>query len=98
VITQNGKYAYTANAHSGSISSYRLSHAGTLSLLNSMAGLTGNNSSPIDMALSDNSQYLYDLASGTHVIVAFRVKSDGSLASIGSVDGLPASAVGLAAR
>ena len=98
VITQDGKYAYAANAHSGSISSYRLSDDGKLSLLNSLAGVTGNNSSPIDMALSNNSQYLYQLASGTHAIDAFQVRSDGSLVSIGSVDGLAASAAGLAAR
>ncbi len=98
VITQNGKYAYTANAHSGSISSYRVSPEGQLSLLQSRAGLTGDNSSPLDMALSNHSQYLYELASGAQAIDAFQVQSDGSLVSIGGVNGLPASAVGLAAR
>ena len=98
VITQNGKYAYTANAHSGSISSYGLSPDGKLKLLNGLAGVTGNNSSPIDMALSNNSHYLYELASGAHALDAFRVQPNGSLMSVGSVGGLPASAVGLAAR
>ncbi len=98
VITQNGNYAYTANTHSGSISSYRLSRNGQLSLLDSRAGVTGDNSSPIDIALSHDSQYLYQLASGAHAIVAFQVQPDGSLVSISSIGGLPASAVGLAAR
>ena len=61
------------------------------------AGLIGNGSHPIDMALSHNNQYLYQLASGAQTINAFKVQSDGSLIAIGSVGGIPASAVGLAA-
>jgi 6-phosphogluconolactonase len=97
VIGKNGKYAYTTNAGSGSISSYSIGKDGSLSLLNATAGLTGNGSSPIDMAFSNNENYLYALNSGTHSISAFQVMPDGSLVSLDETNVL-AGSVGLAAR
>ncbi|MBI5565931.1 MAG: beta-propeller fold lactonase family protein [Chloroflexi bacterium] len=97
VVTKNGKYAYTTNTGSGSISGYRVSKDGSISLVNSQSGLTGTGSSPIDAALSRNSQYLYTLNAGAHTIAGFGVNADGSLISIGGVSGLIAGAVGLAA-
>jgi len=97
VISKNGKYAYTTNAGSGSISSYRIENHGKLTLVEAQAGLTGDGSSPIDMALSNNGRFLYALNSGTSTISAFRVKSDGSLDALGDVN-VPAGSVGLAAR
>lgn len=97
VTTKNGKFAYTANAGSGSIAAYRVGHDGDLTLLNGVAGFTGATSHPSDMALSHNSQFLYVLANTTQSIGAFTVQADGSLTAINGVSGLPASAVGLAA-
>ncbi len=97
VISNNGKYAYTTNAGSGSISSYRIGKNGTLTLLEAQAGLTGNGSTPIDMALSNNGKHLYALGAGSHTISIFQVQEDGSLVSLGGV-GVPAGVVGLAAR
>lgn len=51
-ISKNGKFAYTTNAGSGSISSYAIGEDGTLTLLNPVAGSTGAGSSPVDMAFS----------------------------------------------
>jgi 6-phosphogluconolactonase (cycloisomerase 2 family) len=97
VITNNGKYAYTTNTGSGSISSYEIAKDGSLTLLDSQAGLTGDGSSPIDMALSNNSRYLYAIGAGSSAIHIFRVRSDGSLESLGEVS-VPAGSLGLAAR
>lgn len=55
-------------------------------------------SSPIDAALSKNSRFLYVLSHGTNTISGFAVADNGSLMPIGTVSGLPTSAVGLAAR
>ena len=98
VVTGNGRYAYTADAASGSISGYGVGRDGSLTLLNSQSGVTGNGSHPIDMALSNNSQYLYVLTTGTQAIGAFQVQADGSLTSVASVSGVSSSAVGFAAR
>jgi 6-phosphogluconolactonase (cycloisomerase 2 family) len=96
-ISKNGKFAYTTNAASGSISSYQIGKGGALTLLNPTAGLTGAGSSPVDMAFSNNGQYLYVLAGGAHTINFFQMSADGSLASTGSVS-VPVGVVGLAAH
>ena len=51
----------------------------------------------IDLALSGNSRYLYEL-NGNRSISGFRIEADGHLAAVGNVGGLPASTVGLVAR
>ena len=96
-ISKNGKYAYTTNAGSGTISSYGIGSDGALTLLNPAAGSTGAGSSPVDMAFSNNGAYLYALGAAAHTISIFQMSADGSLVSLGSI-GVPAGVVGLAAR
>jgi 6-phosphogluconolactonase (cycloisomerase 2 family) len=100
-LTSNERYAYTANAGSASISGYSVDRDGSLSLLdaNGVTGTTGAH--PADLALSNNSHYLYSLniTASTQSISAFEVQSDGSLSPVTGIgSGLPPSAVGLAAR
>jgi 6-phosphogluconolactonase (cycloisomerase 2 family) len=97
IVTNNGKYAYTANAGSGSLSLYKVGRDGALTLRNSAAGFTGATSHPSDMAFSSDSQFLYVLANNTQAIGAFAVQGDGSLVAVNGMSGLPATAVGLAA-
>ncbi len=101
VITNTGWYSYTSNAGTSNISGYRIRFDGSLSLLNdggNTAG-TGNGSHPIDMALSDNSLYLYALSAGTNTISVFLVGNlGGRLYPIQTISGLPATSQGLAAN
>ena len=99
VVTKDGRFIYTTNAGSGSISGYRANRWGQLSLLDpdGKSGETGAGSTPIDMALSHNSRYLYSLNSGNGTISAFRVNGHGGLEPLSGASGLPASADGLAA-
>lgn len=93
-ITDNGKYAYTANAHDGTISSYSVSPDGSLTLLQAVAA--GPIAVPVlDLALSNNSHFLYAADAGS--IVAYSVSTDGSLAPLPAGSGLPAGQ-GLAAN
>lgn len=100
VVSNDGRFAYTTNAGSGSVSAYRVAFDGRLQLLdrNGRTGLTRRGSAPIDMALSNDGRNLYTLNSGNETISAFRVKDDGGLARLKTLTGLPASANGLAAR
>jgi 6-phosphogluconolactonase (cycloisomerase 2 family) len=100
VITRNGRFAYTSNTGSGTISGYALDKEGRLTLLDSdgITGNTGAGSGPIDMALSHDSRFLYSLNSGNGTISAFRVNSKGALTSIAGANRVPAGANGLAAR
>ena len=98
VVTRNGRYAYTSNTGSGSISGYSVDRHGRLALLNAdgRTGVTG--AGPTDMALSGNSRFLYAITPATGEVAAFRVAADGSLTALGGARGIPASAVGLAAH
>jgi 6-phosphogluconolactonase len=94
-ISKNGKYAYTTNAGSASISSYEIGKDGSLTLLNPIAGSTG--ASPVDMSFSNNGKFLYALSSGGHEINIFQMSANGNLAALGTVS-VPAGVAGLAAR
>ena len=99
VTTGDGKFAYTTNTGSGSISGYAIGHDGSLSLLDSdgLTAVTGG--APIDAALSRNDQFLYALNAITLRIDAFRVGADGSLTALPSagIGGFPAGVNGLVA-
>jgi 6-phosphogluconolactonase (cycloisomerase 2 family) len=96
-ISKNGKYAYTTNAGSGSISSYTIGDDGSLSLLNPTAGITGAGSSPVDMAFSNNGAYLYALGNASHTITMFAMGADGSLNNLGAIS-VPVGVAGLASQ
>lgn len=98
VVTGNGRYAYTTNTGSASVSGYAVGNNGRLSLLNPDGKTANTGAGPTDAALSQGSRFLYVLASGAHQIDRFRVNGDGSLSALGAVGGLPAGSVGLAAR
>jgi len=98
VITGNGRFAFTSNTGSASISGYGLSPAGELSLLDADGVTATTTAGPIDLALTRNDRFLYSLDSGTGTISAFRVGADGSLTPAPGASGLPAGANGLAAR
>ncbi len=99
VITKNGRYVYTTNAGSSSITGFSIAHNGALTILNSdgVTASTGAGTSPIDMALSNNSHFLY-VNNGDGTIGAFQVHANGSLSSITLVNGLPTSSTGLASN
>ncbi len=80
------------------VSSYAVSDGGSLALLDAAAASRGNGSAPTDMALSNNSRFLYVRNGGNGTISGFRVQPDGSLTPVASATGLPAGAAGLAAR
>jgi 6-phosphogluconolactonase (cycloisomerase 2 family) len=100
IVTDGGRFAYVANTGSGTISGYQISPAGSLTLLDAdgETGVTGPGSAPADVAVSAGSQFLYARNGGTDSISAFSIGADGSLTSIQTISGLPADAVGLAAR
>jgi 6-phosphogluconolactonase len=98
VVTNNGKFGYTADAHAGAISGFAIANDGSIGLLDpdgrtAVVGGAGNT----DLAISGNSRYLYEL-DGNHSISGFRIEADGHLTAIGNVAGLPASTVGLVAQ
>jgi 6-phosphogluconolactonase len=98
IATHDGRFVYTANAGSGSISGFSVAHDGNLKALNAdgRTAVTGDGSHPVDMALSRDGRFLYNLANGNGTILGFKVGDDGSLEPVILVSGIPASAAGLA--
>ena len=100
IVSKNGRYVYTSNTGSGSISGFQVGPHGSLQLLTAdgRTGLTGTGSKPVDMALSDDGRFLYNLNTGNGTITAFHVNPDGTLAPLAAVGGIPTGAAGLAGR
>lgn len=97
-VSPNGKYAYTTNTGSASISGYRVGHDGSLTLLDADGVTAATGAGPLDLAFSRNGRYLYSLNGAGGSLSAFRVEADGLLAPVATVSGLPATANGLVAR
>ncbi len=100
VITDDGRYAFTSNFGSGTISSYRFDTSGALTLINGAAASLGDTTQPVDSSLSRGGRFLYQLLRGAGAVAAFRIENNGSLTALGVVaGGLPVNdgASGLAA-
>jgi 6-phosphogluconolactonase len=101
VVSNNGRFAYTTNTGSGSITGYAI-HQGKLERLDvdGVTGNTGAGSAPTDMAIPHGGRTLYALAGGSqNSLAAFSIGADGSLSPLSNwVSGLPVGVSGLAAR
>lgn len=98
VATNNGRFVFVANTGSASVSGYSVTQ-GVLSLLDpdGKSGVTG--AGPADLAITQNSQNLYNLSGGAHTITSFNVsQSTGALTVAAPPLTVPAGAVGLAAK
>ena len=97
-ISPNGRWAYVTNAGSSSVSRYRIAPDGSITLADAAAGMTGEGSSPADVAASPDGGHLYVRNGRTYTLSSFAIKADGSLAERPVTEGLPTTAVGLAAN
>jgi 6-phosphogluconolactonase (cycloisomerase 2 family) len=95
VVTPDGRFVYTANAGSGSLSSFAIAGNGTLTLSQSVAeGVAGSH--PLDLAISPSGHRLYALNNGLAQIGTYSVDTRGRLTSTSST-AVPATSIGLAA-
>lgn len=99
VVTKNGRFAYTTNTGSASVTGLAIQPTGKLTLLepDGQSGRTG--ARPIDMGLSVGGRFLYTLNAGDASISGFRVmRGDGSLKPLPGIGKLPSGLNGLAVR
>jgi 6-phosphogluconolactonase (cycloisomerase 2 family) len=100
-VTGSGRYVYTSNPASNSITGFSVGPRGSLALLspNGLTASTGDGSAPLDMAMDSGSHYLYSINSGNGTISAFGIDADGTLSSVQTLSAqLPAGSYGLAAQ
>lgn len=92
IATQDGRFVYTANAGSSSLTGFAVSPSGTLTILTA-SGRTGvlpAGSSPLDLDVTEDSKFLYVLKAGVNSVGAFAVNPDGTLSNLpDGVGGLP---------
>ena len=99
-VSKNGKFAYTANAGSSSITGYAIGDDGGLTRLDAdgVTASTGVGAGALDLTVSGNGRFLYVLTNRSNSVAGFRIGADGSLEEVTVGGGLPAGAVGVAAR
>lgn len=94
-VTPDGRFVYTANSGSSTISGFAINATGALTPLpGTVLGILPSSSTDIDLAISLDGKFLYTLNTGTGTIGIFGIHQDGTLTNFGDVSGLSAS-VGL---
>jgi 6-phosphogluconolactonase len=97
-ISKNGRTVFVTNFGDGTISTYALDEDGSIELRSAVAATTVDGQPGIrDEALTSDGEYLYALHADTGRVFAWKVGADGDLAPVGSANGLPLTAAGLAA-
>lgn len=96
-VTPDGRYAYSANAGSSSVSLLRVGRGAVLSLVEAQAAITGPGAGALDMVVSADGEWLHVFASRALQIVTYAIAEDGRLTLAGTVGGLTAGSAGLAA-
>ena len=86
-------FAYTANAATNILSSYRIADDGSLAVLEAVVP---TDMQPLDMDLSNNGRFLYVIDGRSDTIRGFRIDADGTLTDIGVRAPVVATAVGMA--
>jgi 6-phosphogluconolactonase (cycloisomerase 2 family) len=89
VITPDGRFGYTDNAGSSTISGFAINNNGTLTPLPATIQATNpTGSSNIDMTISSDGKFLYSLNAGIGTIGIFAINKNGSLSNLGSIGGV----------
>jgi 6-phosphogluconolactonase (cycloisomerase 2 family) len=98
VVGKNGRFAYTANGGGGTISAFSVDRDASIALLDPSGASAnlGAGSHPLDVSITNDGRYLYNLTDGLHMISAFRIADDGTLSPAGTLPGLPVGAAGIA--
>jgi 6-phosphogluconolactonase (cycloisomerase 2 family) len=93
-ITPDGRFAYTGNAATGSITGFAIARDGAITRL-AADGRNASSPRPNDLAIVDG--YLYAINPIAGSVTAYRIGADGSLTALPAVTGLPQGLAGLAA-
>jgi 6-phosphogluconolactonase (cycloisomerase 2 family) len=92
IVDHSGRFAYTANAGSATITGFAIAANGALTRLtdSGVSGDLGAGANPLDLDMSRNGKFLYVFENGTGTIGAFAVAGDGSLTPMADTPGLAA--------
>ena len=91
-----GRYAYVTNAMSNTIVAYYVNSFGAVYYLPWSAAQTGK--SPIDITVSENNMFVYNINSVDHSITSFKRNALGKLQAIETIAAIPSFAAGIIAN
>jgi 6-phosphogluconolactonase (cycloisomerase 2 family) len=93
VVTPDGRFVYTSNAGTSSISGFEVGAQGSLTPIGStVVGTNPQGSANLDIAVSADGRFLYSLNAGSGAVGVFAINRDGALVGLGVRGGLPAAA------
>jgi 6-phosphogluconolactonase len=93
VVTPDGRFVYTSNAGTNSISGFAIGAHGALQPVGStVVGINPAGSANLDITISADGRFLYSLNAASGAIGMFAIGHDGSLVNLGVRGGLPAAA------
>jgi len=99
--TRDGKFVYTTNNASNTITGYRVAVDGSLTLLNVDGVSAHTEENPVDITVTADGRFLYAVNAGSGTISMYAIEVvSGALLPLGSVPGLPVhdGAVGIVAN
>ncbi|MGZ6545468.1 MAG: hypothetical protein ACXVEI_09180 [Actinomycetota bacterium] len=98
-MTDDGHFAFTTNFADGAVSRYAIGTGGELTLEDAVAGTAVEGMTGLrDEDLTGDGRFLYAIDADAGRVFGWSVAGDGTLAPIGSWQGIPASVAGLAAN
>lgn len=99
VVSNDGLYLFATNFGDGAVSRYSIGSDGAITLDDAVAATAVEGKTGLrDEALTRDGKFLYAIDSDARRIFGWAVGDGGRLAPVGSWDGIPATAAGLAAR
>jgi 6-phosphogluconolactonase (cycloisomerase 2 family) len=101
IVDASGRFAYSANAGSATLTGFRVDAQGALTRIvaSGISADLGAGAQPLDLDMSRDGKFLYVFENGTGTIAGFRVVNDGFLHHLADTPGLAAAGgyMGLAA-
>jgi 6-phosphogluconolactonase len=92
-VTPDGRFVYTSNAGSSTISGFAIGTTGVVTPVEgTVAGTNPAGSTNLDIAISADGKFLYTLNSRTGTIGIFGIRQEGTLNNLGEANGLSESA------
>jgi len=92
-VTPNGRWVYVSNAASSTISGFSIGPTGVLTpIAATVLAINPTGSTNLDIAVSEDSQFLYSLNTGKGSIGIFAIQEDGTLLNVGEADAIKANA------
>jgi len=89
-ITPNGHWVYVDNSATSSVAGFTVGANGSLTpVASTLVSTLPQGTTNLDMTVSGDGKYLFNLESGSGAIGVFSINSDGTVNPLGDIEGLP---------